>query len=692
MSYELGFDIGGTFTDFALLNRESGELEIFKALTTADNPEVGALAGLATFLRERGLSHDSLLNVYHGTTLVANTLIEHKGALVGALATAGFRDILEMRSEQRYAIYDLFLQYPPPLSPRYLRRGVRERIDRDGRVLEPVCEKDVLRAVADFKRAGVEAIAIACLHAYRNPQNERRIAEIVGAAWPEIPLSLSSDIAPEIREYERTSTTVANAYTLPLMARYLKTLDDRLAESGFGGNFYLMLSSGSSALAGSARSQPIRLVESGPAAGALAAAYYGGLASHQDLISFDMGGTTAKVALIHEGAPAAASNLEVARVHRFTKGSGYPLQFPTVNILESGAGGGSIAWIDGGGILQIGPHSAGADPGPACYGKGGQDPTVTDANLVLGRIGLSNPIGRGESWSFDKERAEWVINDTIASPLDLSVIDAAWAILEVANQRIANSIRMLTVERGYDPRDFVLVAYGGAGPLHACSILNEIQTAKALIPPWPGVTSALGCIIADVRHDFIQMVDRRLDDIRILELYDVFEDHAEQGKRRIAHERVQVESIDFVYQADVSYDGQMYEVLVHLPVEPCTHDDIRRAFEQAYAMTYGHILNDRPIRVMTLRTAVIGVRPGIDLFGPTVTRSRTDKDALKEHRPVYFEQGFKECPVYDRDRLPPKSSLLGPAIVEQGDATTVIEPNMVAEVDVRGNLIIRHGH
>ena len=312
-----------------------------------------------------------MLNVFHATTLVANTLIQHRGALVGLLTTAGFRDILEMRTEQRYAIYDLFLQYPPPLSPRYLRRGIGERIDRDGTVLQAVCEDDVRRSVADFKAQGVEAIAVSCLHSYRNPANERRIAELVRECWPDVPLTLSSDIAPEIREYERTSTAVANAYVLPLMYQYLQTLRDELVASEFKGNFYLMLSSGSTALATAAAEHPIRLVESGPAAGALAAAHYGKLAGHSDLISFDMGGTTAKVALVHDGKPAIASNLEVARVDRFSKGSGYPLQFPTVDILESGAGGGSIAWVDDLGLLKVGPQSAGSSPGPAAYGFGG---------------------------------------------------------------------------------------------------------------------------------------------------------------------------------------------------------------------------------------------------------------------------------------------------------------------------------
>ena len=386
MGYALGFDIGGTFTDFALLDTASGELEIYKALTTADQPEAGALDGMATFLDDHDLSHDRLLNIFHGTTLVANTLIEQKGALVGLLATAGFRDILEMRSEQRYAIYDLFLRYPPPLSPRHLRRGIRERIDRDGNILGTVCEDDVRAAIDAFKDEGVTAIAIACLHSYRNPANEQRIAAIVKERWRDIPLTLSSEIAPEIREYERTSTTVANAYVLPLVSRYLKTLDDELRRAGFTGGFYLMLSSGGAALAAAASSQAIRLVESGPAAGALAAAHYGKLAGHSDLISFDMGGTTAKVALVHDGAPAVASQLEAARVHRFTKGSGYPLQFPTVDILESGAGGGSIAWVDKLGLLKVGPQSAGSSPGPAAYDFGGEQATVTDADLVLGYL------------------------------------------------------------------------------------------------------------------------------------------------------------------------------------------------------------------------------------------------------------------------------------------------------------------
>jgi len=678
-SIRVGVDVGGTFTDLVTYDASTGHLQVAKVPSDPSDQSRGMMHGLDVMCIEM----PSIDLVVHGTTVATNAVLERTGAACGLITTTGFRDVLDLRRRDRPDTYGL-KGYFAPLVSRNCRVEVHERMDAAGNVLLDPCDQDVVAAARELQKRGVEVIIVSFLNSYVNPANEQKAKRILDDVWTNQYIVVASEILPEIREFERTSTAVINGYVMVLLDRYLQSTMNRLTDRGYNRDVLLMQGNGGLMSQGTARRYPVNTVLSGPAAGVIAAQHIGTLVGEQNLITCDVGGTSLDIAVVEQGQSGTTRETSLEY--------GLPMRTTMLDIRSIAAGGGSIAWIDGGGILQIGPHSAGADPGPACYGKGGQDPTVTDANLVLGRIGLSNPIGRGESWSFDKERAERVINDTIASRLDISVIDAAWAILEVANQRIANSIRMLTVERGYDPRDFVLVAYGGAGPLHACSILNEIQTAKALIPPWPGVTSALGCIIADVRHDFIQMVDRRLDDIRISELYDVFEDHAEQGKRRIAHERAQVDSIDFVYQADVSYDGQMYEVLVHLPVEQCTHEDIRRAFEQAYAMTYGHIINNRPIRVMMLRTAVIGVRPGVDLFGPTVTRSRTAKDALKEHRPVYFEQGFEECPVYDRDRLPPKSSLLGPAIVEHGDATTVIEPNMVAEVDVRGNLIVRHGH
>ncbi|MCY4061865.1 MAG: hydantoinase/oxoprolinase family protein [Chloroflexi bacterium] len=686
MSFELGFDIGGTFTDFALLNRDSGELEIFKALTTPERPEVGALEGLATFLASCGLRHEEPLNLFHGTTLVANTLIEQKGALVGTLTTAGFRDVLEMRTEQRYAIYDLFLQYPPPLSPRYLRRGIKERIDRDGNILEPVREKDVRRAVADFKREGVEAIAVACLHSYRNPANERRIAEIVRAEWPDVPLALSSEVAPEIREYERTSTTVANAYTLPLMSRYLKTLDDQLAEAGFGGNLFLMLSSGSSALAGAARSQPIRLVESGPAAGALAAAYFGELAGHQDLISFDMGGTTAKVALVHDGAPAAASHLEAARVHRFTKGSGYPLQFPTVDILESGAGGGSIAWVDQLGLLKVGPQSAGSDPGPACYGFGGRLPTVTDADLVLGYL---NPeYFLGGAMALDRSAAEGALQP-LAETFAWTIVETASAIHQLVNENMAAAARIHILESGRDPRNYAMVCFGGAGPAHAAGVAEILGVREVIVAPGAGVASALGLLIAPIAFDYSHSHPTPLASADWRAVSDLFAEMEAQGRRMLRAAGIAEAEMVIERGVDGRFQGQLHEIQVPLPADfqALALDDFRVRFKSRYRELYHYVPDHSPIELLTWRVRVSGARKPMQ--SPRLPEAGADPaPAAKGQRRAYFSEraDFVETPVYDRYRLGAGMTFPGPAIIEERESTIVLRPGMWARADAFGNV------
>ncbi len=686
MSFELGFDIGGTFTDFALLNRDSGELEIFKALTTPERPEVGALEGLARFLASCGLRHEELLNLFHGTTLVANTLIEQKGALVGTLTTSGFRDILEMRTEQRYAIYDLFLQYPPPLSPRYLRRGIKERIDRDGKILERVCEEDVRRAVADFKREGVEAIAVACLHSYRNPANERRIAEIVRAEWPDVPVTLSSEIAPEIREYERTSTTVANAYTLPLMSRYLKTLDDQLAEAGFGGNLFLMLSSGSSALAGTARSQPIRLVESGPAAGALAAAYFGELANQKDLISFDMGGTTAKVALIHDGAPASASNLEVARVHRFTKGSGYPLQFPTVDILESGAGGGSIAWVDQLGLLKVGPQSAGSDPGPACYGFGGRLPTVTDADLVLGYL---NPdYFLGGAMALDRTAAEKTLQP-LAAAFGWTVVETASAIHQLVNENMAAAARIHILESGRDPRNYAMVCFGGAGPAHAAGVAEILGATEVIVAPGAGVASALGLLIAPIAFDYSHSHPTPLASADWRAVSDLFAEMEAQGRRMLREAGIADGETVIERSVDGRFQGQLHEIQVQLPADlrALALDEFSCRFKSRYHELYHYVPDHSPIELLTWRVRVSGARKPVK--SPRLPETGADPaPAAKGRRRAYYSElaDFVETPVYDRYRLGAGMTFPGPAIIEERESTIVLRPGMCARADAYGNV------
>ncbi|MDE2853075.1 MAG: hydantoinase/oxoprolinase family protein [Chloroflexota bacterium] len=686
MSFELGFDIGGTFTDFALVNTESGELAVFKALTTPEQPELGALDGLAALLSQRGLSHHQLLNIFHGTTLVANTLIEHKGALVGLLTTAGFRDILEMRSEQRYAIYDLFLQYPPPLSPRYLRRGIKERVDRDGNILEAVSEADVRRAVADFQREGVEAVAVACLHSYRNPANERRIAELVRALWPAVPVTLSSEIAPEIREYERSSTTVANAYTLPLMSCYLRTLEDQLASAGFGGNFYLMLSSGSSALASAARSQPIRLVESGPAAGALAAAYFGGLAGHKDLVSFDMGGTTAKVALVHDGQPARASQLEVARVHRFTKGSGYPLQFPTVDILESGAGGGSIAWVDKLGLLKVGPQSAGSAPGPACYGFGGAQPTVTDADLVLGYL---NPdYFLGGAMTLDMTASERALAP-VAEAFGWTIVQTAAAIHQLVNENMAAAARIHILEAGRDPRNYAMLCFGGAGPAHAAGVAEILGLAEVIVAPGAGVASAIGLLIAPIAFDFSHSYPTLLAAADWRAVADLFAEMETRGREMLRPAGIAESETSIERGVDGRFQGQLHEIQVPLPsaLSAMDAEEFISRFKARYRELYHYVPEHTPIELLTWRVRVSGARRPVK----PARLPETDADpgpACKGERRVYFPEraDFVMASVFDRYRLCAGMSFQGPAVVEERESTIVLPPGMRATVDAYGNV------
>ena len=686
MGFELGFDIGGTFTDFALLDSAKGELKVFKALTTPEHPEVGALAGIQAFMQAAGLSPEQLLNVFHATTLVANTLIEHKGALVGLLTTAGFRDILEMRTEQRYAIYDLFLQYPPPLSPRYLRRGIRERIDRDGQLLTAVNENDVRQAIRDFKREGVEAIAIACLHSYLNPTNEQRIVELVQDLWRGIPVTLSSDIAPEIREYERASTTAANAYVLPLMSQYLQTLHDQLAEAGFGGNFYLMLSSGSAALVAAAAQQPIRLVESGPAAGVTAAAYYGRLAGHSDLISFDMGGTTAKAALIHNQQPTIASSLEVARVHRLTKGSGYPLQFPTVNILESGAGGGSIAWVDHLGLLKVGPQSAGSSPGPAAYGFGGTQPTVTDADLILGYLNPDYFLG-GEMM-LDPTAANHALQP-IAAAFGWTVVETAAAIHRLVNENMAAAARIHILEQAGDPRNYAMICFGGAGPVHAAGLAGILGSPEVIVAPEAGVASAIGLLIAPVAFDFAHSYPTALASADWQKIQALFVQMEAQGQQMLAAAGIAEADIKVERSVDGRFQGQLHEIQVPLPSDwnRITVDDFIARFNATYKELYHYVPDHTPIELLTWRTRVSGARTP----PPAPLLAKADADihsAGKGHRRVWFSElgGFVDTPIYDRYRLGAGMQFAGPAIVEERESTIVVRPGMQAKVDRHANV------
>ncbi len=691
-SYRIGFDIGGTFTDFALLDAQTGSLRFHKVLTTPASPATGALDGLQTFLDRESVTAANVTHVVHGTTLVANALIERKGATVGLITTGGFRDILEMRTEQRYEIYDLFLRYPEPLAPRRLRKGIAERTDRDGRILTAPDPDEVRSIVEELRAAGVQAVAVCFLHAFRNPTNERVVRDIVRAAWPEVAISISSEVAPQIREYERTSTTVANAYVQPLLKDYLDTIDATLSSIGFTGAFYPMLSSGGTASVRTATAIPVQLVESGPAAGATAAAFFGGLNGRQELISFDMGGTTAKICLIEDGRPTVAPNLEVARVDRFMKGSGIPLQLPTVEMLEIGAGGGSIAWVDSLDLMRVGPRSAGADPGPACYGRGGTEPTVTDADLLLGYL---NPgFFLGGAMSLDLAAAEQAVGG-LGQKLGLSPVQAAWAIHQLVNEHMAAAARIHVIERAKDPRRYALLAFGGGGPVHAAGVAKALNVRQVLCPPGAGVASAIGLLVAPASMELTRSFPVLMERIDWDEIAALYQELEARAVSQLGEVGVPPDQVTFERAVDGRFAGQLHEIEIPLPPAVLSAsrngavDEVNASFLARYEELFKHLPQAMAIEFLSWRLTARGPRPTI-VIPKGEAASGDASSALKGHRKAYFGEAgdFVDAPVYDRYALRGGMHLTGPAIVEERESTIVLRPGMSLEVDGFLNVVV----
>ncbi len=679
MSIVVGVDIGGTFTDLVLHDEAGGAVRVAKVPSTPADPSRALLDGLRALRAQPA----QIGLIVHGTTVATNAVLERTGAAVGVITTEGFRDVIELRRRDRPDTYGLKGRFEP-LAPRYLRLEVPERTDYRGAVhVEPPA--DALRtAAATLRERGAEAVVVSFLNAYANPANERRAREVVARAWPNAYVVAATDVLPEIREFERTSTAVLNGYVQPLIGDYLNNLMQALAAAGYRHDVLLIQSNGGVASQAVARRLPVNTILSGPAAGVAAAGRLGAAVGARDLITCDVGGTSLDIAVVVDGRPATARDAALEY--------GLPIRVPMLDIRAVGAGGGSIAWIDRAGVLGIGPHSAGADPGPACYGQGGTEPTVTDANVLLGRINAANPIGGATGFRLDAAAAERALQARVGDPLGLAPAEAAWAVLQVANHKMAASIRMLTVEQGLDPRDFTLVAYGGAGPLHAAALLRELELARALIPPWPGITSALGCLTAEVRRDFVQSVNQPLDALEPAHLYDIMAGHVAQGRADIEGAGVALERIEPHYQADMAYDGQIHEVRTPLPEAATDRDALRAAFETAYRTQYGQALSGRAVRVVTLRTAVVGVRPTLHPRPAAAPPGAGLAAARKEVRPVYFAEGFRDTPVYERERLPADAAFDGPAVVEQGDATTVVEPGMRCHADAMGNLVLEALH
>ena len=691
--YQVGIDIGGTFTDVVILDPKSGRLSLGKRLTSTDNPARAVIEVIQEMLDRDDIAPAQVGKAIHGTTLVTNLIIERKGALTGVLTTRGFRDALEIGREMRYDIYDIFLELPKPLSPRRLRLEVTERLDNNGRVLSPLTREEAERAVDELLALGVESIAICLLHSFRNPVHEQMLRDLILTKRQGFPVSISAEVAPEVREYERASTTVANAYTMPAVRRYMEELEKGLDGFGMGGRLYIMLSTGGITSPRTASEYPIRLVESGPAGGALAASWIGRQTGQANVISFDMGGTTAKTCIIQNGDPVRVNEFEVGRIYRFKKGSGLPVKIPVIEMIEIGAGGGSIATIGPLGLLKVGPESAGADPGPACYGHGGENPTVTDADLILGY--LDPHFFLGGEMNLNSQRAQEALEKRIARPLNLTLERAAWGIHEVVNENMANASRIHAVEKGIDPRRFSLVAFGGAGPVHAYQVAEKLRLETIVVPPGAGVCSAFGFLLAPMSFDLSRSYIARLESFQWDRLNSIYAEMEAKGRELLLEAGVAREEMEFLRSSDMRYVGQGFEITVSLPggeYGPKHLGKIRRAFEEEYQRIYQRLCPEIPIESVNWRLAATGPRPEV-LAGTWWSKGANLSEALKGRRMVYLPAAgkYEEVPVYDRYRLPIGVEIDGPAIVEERESTLVMSGPGTARVDESGNLVVRLG-
>lgn len=675
MSRIAGIDVGGTFTDLILVDQASGRLEIAKVPTTVDNQAAGVIAALDA----AGASLALLDAIVHGTTTTTNAMLERKVARTGLITTRGFRDVLELGRRTRPKPYGLTGTFVP-LIDRTLRLEVTERMDASGEVVRPLDEQELADAARRLLALGAESVVIHFLHSYVNPAHERRAGDIVRSLWPNRFVTEGHRIISEYREYERGVTATVNAAVQPVLARYIERLQTELAGRGFARELLVMQGNGGTVAASIVAEAAVNTVMSGPASGVIAAAMTAKAAGHPNVVTYDMGGTSSDVALIQGGLPEISTELELEYA--------MPIHVPMVDVHTIGAGGGSLAFINEAGMLQVGPQSAGARPGPICYGRGGTQPTITDANLLLGRLNpakllaVDNPV----SLEFVRERAVAVVGKA----LGLDAEGAAASILRIANDRMAGAIRMVSLARGHDPRDFALFAFGGAGPLHAAALARELSIPTVLVPARPGLTNALGCVLADVRHDFVRTINRPLGEVEDAQLQAIFAAHRREGAATIERERANVAAIAYAYRADMQFQGQSHILSVALPDANVTTADLRRLFEQAYFTRFQVRLDEiRPVLV-NLHTAAFGRRAAIALEALATKSARASvEQARSALRPVWFEAGWIDTPIYQRDDLPLGATFVGPAIVEQLDATTVIEPDNRVEIDRFGNLLIR---
>ncbi len=691
--HRLGIDIGGTFTDAILIDEETGAVCIRKVPSTPEDPSIGFLDATRRIIADAGIAPIDIRSIVHGTTVATNAIIETKTARTGFVTTNGFRDMLEIGRQTRPELYNLRFKKIPPLVPRDLCFEVPERLDAQGNVIVSIDENAVRDVAKCLKEADVEAIAVCFLHSYIEPTHEQRAGEILRELLPGVLVTLSSELAPEIREYFRASTTVVNAAISPIVESYLGRIEEGLSSNDIDPELLVMQSNGGIFTFRAAKDRPVFMVESGPAAGVVAASNLGARLDLPNVLSLDMGGTTAKAGLVQDGNPVVTKEYEVGSTAvpgtGSSRGSGYPIRTPVIDLVEIGAGGGSIAWIDSGGALRVGPRSAGADPGPVCYGSGGHAPTVTDANLVLGRLNPTNFLG-GEI-QLDVDLARNAIYTSCALPLGMGIEETALGIIEIANSAMVNALRIVSVQRGYDPREFALVAFGGAGPVHACRLADEMDISTTVIPLSPGTTSALGLLVTDLAHEFSNTLMHRIDEVEPDSLEHTLTELEAQGKEALRRESLESSALIFRRQGEMRYVGQSFELPVPISgkVNQSTIEGMVDSFHKGHEQAYGHSARDEPIELVNVRVTAIQ-----EITKPQPIRLQDDTDKISQekpiYRPVYFSEhdGDVETKVIDRTRLGAGAVILGPALIEEIDSTTVIHPEWIACVDNYGNLII----
>ena len=674
----IGVDVGGTFTDLVRLNHSTGKVRLAKVASTMENQAFGVMQALD----EAGTNLRDVALVVHGTTTTTNAVLERKLSRTGLITTSGFRDILELGRRTRPQAYGM-KGYFLPIIPRDLRLEVSERMDHAGRIVTPLDVSAVRAAGKRLLAYGVESIVVHFLHSYANPEHERNAADVLAEFWPNEYITTGHSLLSESREFERGVTAAVNASVQPILKRYIARLDEELVTGGYAGELLVMNGNGGTVSAKRVVREAAKTVMSGPASGVIAAAYTGQAAGRPNLITYDMGGTSTDVALIRDGEPSVSNEIELEYA--------MPIHVPMVDVRTIGAGGGSIARINDAGLLEVGPYSAGADPGPICYGRGGSEPTISDANLLLGRLGVSKLNSVRGTVDLTKIRA--IFQKELGDPLGTDAETAAAAVLQIATTRMAGATRMVSVSLGEDPRDFSLFAFGGAGPMHATPLARELGIPEVLVPARPGITNALGCIVADLKHDFVRTINRPLNLTDIGEVVGIVKAQQDEGVALIRQEPVSIEEIRVTHSLDMQFVGQTHILQVPLPADRINHEDIQLAFDEAYFARFRVSLPEIRAQIVNVKTTVTGRRPDVNLAGLIDESGRAETLAVAQTgtRRVWFNGGWLETCIFDREALPLNVKITGPAVLEQMDTMVLIEPGDEAVSDKYGNILITLG-